>query len=120
MIPLFDENDPRLPQVRKKQRQGDSLSLLLWLDPALPWFAGHFPGAPLLPGVVQVHLAIYFAVHELGLDGEFAGMEMVKFQRPIRPGGEVWLQLEWQAEARRLVFSYLQDGEVAGSGRVKL
>ena len=30
------------------------LSATLYLDPAMPFFAGHFPGEPIMPGVLAV------------------------------------------------------------------
>ena len=40
-----------LPTVLACETLADGVRLQLWLDPDLPWFTGHFPGAPLLFGV---------------------------------------------------------------------
>ena len=114
----------RWPPIREQlqQAEGESqrLTLALWLDPELSWFQGHFPQAPLLPGVVQIHLAIHYAEQVLGIEGAFAGMEMVKFQQPLRPGDLVTLQLLWQPVTGKLHFTYLLGDEAASSGRIKL
>ncbi len=39
-----------LPALLARQATSDSVQLLLHLSADLHWFAGHFPGAPLLPG----------------------------------------------------------------------
>lgn len=111
---------PMLPTLVSKSLDGETATLQLWLDPELVWFAGHFPGAPLLPGVAQLHLAIGYACEQWAIEERFSGLEMLKFQRPLQPGVEVTLQLSWQAESRKLQFCYLKDGEAASSGRVKL
>ena len=113
---------PMLPTLVSKSLDGETatLQLQLRLDPELVWFAGHFPGAPLLPGVAQLHLAIGYACEQWAIEERFSGLEMLKFQRPLQPGVEVTLQLSWQAESRKLQFCYLKDGEAASSGRVKL
>ena len=113
---------PMLPTLVSKSLDGETatLQLQLRLDPELVWFAGHFPGAPLLPGVAQLHLAIGYACEQWAIEERFSGLEMLKFQRPLQPGNEVTLQLSWQAESRKLQFCYLKDGEAASSGRVKL
>lgn len=112
--------DASTPTLLSQRQEGETLVLRLRLDPELVWFAGHFPGAPLLPGVAQLHLAIGYACERWAIEEQFAGLEMLKFQRPLRPGSEVELQLSWQPEQRKLQFCYRLDGETASSGRVKL
>ena len=60
---------------------------------------GHFPGAPVVPGVVQIKWAIALAQRYLAIGGGFAGMENVKFQRAMTPGSRVTLTLEYAAAA---------------------
>ena len=112
--------DASTPTLLSQVLDGHTLTLRLRLDPGLVWFAGHFPGAPLLPGVAQLHLAIGYACEQWAIEERFSGLEMLKFQRPLQPGNEVELQLSWQPEQRKLQFCYLKDGETASSGRVKL
>ena len=111
---------PMLPTLVSKSLDGETATLQLRLDHELVWFAGHFPGAPLLPGVAQLHLAIGYACEQWAIEERFSGLEMLKFQRPLQPGNEVELQLSWQPEQRKLQFCYRLDGETASSGRVKL
>ena len=50
-----------------------------------PWFSGHFPGEPILPGIAQ--LAIIFEAIERSADKQLAvtGISRVKFRQIIRP-----------------------------------
>ena len=114
-----------LPTQLARQVTSNGVQLLLRLDADLPWFRGHFPGAPLLPGVAQLHLAIHFAREEKLLDGEFQGMDQLKFQRPLRPNELCWLTLHRQ-DSGQLRFEYrvgrtenIADLPLASSGRVK-
>lgn len=61
---------------------------IAWVDPALPYFAGHFPGAPILPGVVQLNWAVQFVDRMLpGASADrFAGLARIKFKAPVAPG----------------------------------
>ncbi len=63
------------------------------------FFAGHFPGHPVLPGVLMVEAiaqtGILLALAKKGgLDGKktlFAGIDKVRFRRQVRPGERLLL-----------------------------
>lgn len=113
---LSAEFDPRRPALRAVHRTdaGDDLTLLI--DPRLPQFEGHFPGHPILAGVVQVEWAEMFGRERFGIAGRFAGMEALKFQRVITPGAPVTLSLAWSAG--RLSFRFHSDQGPHASGRL--
>ena len=50
-----------------------------------PWFQGHFPGDPLLPGIAQLHLVLETIRAALGQKVSLAGLKRVRFKRVIRP-----------------------------------
>ena len=75
----------------------------------LCYLQGHFPGRPVLPGVVQVHWAITLAKQALHLQAEFTGIKALKFHRIIEPLKPLTLTLEHSAEPNRLGFSYSSE-----------
>ncbi|MEY2116998.1 hydroxymyristoyl-ACP dehydratase [Rhodanobacter sp. FW106-PBR-R2A-1-13] len=81
--------------------------------PALP---GHFPGAPLVPGVLlleQVALALR------AWRGQRLGRVLeAKFAAPLRPDETAQLQLT-AAEAARVRFEIRRDGVVLARGLVE-
>lgn len=87
-----------LPTVLACETLADGVRLQLWLDPDLPWFTGHFPGAPLLPGVTQIHWVMHYAASLLKLAQPFHGVDQLKFQRPLRPGAECSLRLQFHRQ----------------------
>jgi 3-hydroxyacyl-[acyl-carrier-protein] dehydratase len=68
-----------------------------WLDPALPFFADHFPGEPLMPAVLLAEAAAQAAgalwASTLAADApkRFALAQIVQFKviAPVRPGATV-------------------------------
>jgi 3-hydroxyacyl-[acyl-carrier-protein] dehydratase len=50
-----------------------------------PWFQGHFPGDPLLPGIAQLYLVLETLRSSLGRELVLSGLKRVRFKRVIRP-----------------------------------
>ena len=87
--------------------------------PDEPYFEGHFPGRPIMPGVLimealaQTGLICMFALNlvERGTEFFFAGIEKAKFRRPVVPGDSLQLRARllksrktlWKFEMRALV-----------------
>jgi 3-hydroxyacyl-[acyl-carrier-protein] dehydratase len=69
-----------------------------------PFFTGHFPGRPIMPGVLIVEAlaqaAGVLAVESLGLAGSgklvyFMAIENAKFRAPVEPGCLLTLEVEF-------------------------
>ncbi len=67
-----------------------------------PFFQGHFPGEPIMPGVLileaMAQMGILFAKKTAPDELEnklfvFAGMDSVRFRRPVRPGDRLDMEL---------------------------
>jgi 3-hydroxyacyl-[acyl-carrier-protein] dehydratase len=68
-----------------------------------PFFQGHFPGLPVMPGVLILEalaqsgaLLLYKSVTE-NMDGKifmFTGIDKVRFRRPVFPGDQLILRCE--------------------------
>ncbi len=71
-----------------------------------PAFEGHFPGEPILSGLIQVDWAIRLGREAFAMPGTFQGLEHLKFQAPIRPAEPLELDLAWDATAGHLEFRY--------------
>ncbi|MCL2331146.1 MAG: 3-hydroxyacyl-ACP dehydratase FabZ [Proteobacteria bacterium] len=75
------------------------------------WCAGHFPGNPIMPGVLQVEAmaqtACFIAFKGLDTKGDetlgyFTTMEKIKFFSMVRPGDVLELHVEITAKKMRL------------------
>ncbi len=111
-------SDGRLPKLQALIVTENSADLLLKIPDDLRYFPDHFPGYPLLPGVVQIGWAEHFAKLLFRFQAVFSTMEAIKFVKPIRPGYELRLRLNWHADNRKLNFNYSDDSGSFSSGRL--
>ncbi|MGD1864166.1 MAG: 3-hydroxyacyl-ACP dehydratase FabZ [Phormidesmis sp.] len=92
-----------------------------------PHFQGHFPGRPLMPGVLIVESMAQvggIVLSQLpGVDGRlcvFAGIDKVKFRRPVVPGDQLIITTEL-ITIKRMRFGKMKsraevDGQLACEG----
>lgn len=90
----------------------------LWIDAALPVFAGHFPDNPILPGIVQIEWLRSAAarIFPVFADLHFAGLANIKFKATVQPA--VWLTTHWRAEPAAVEFVIKSAGRVCTQGRL--
>lgn len=91
-----------------------------------PFFQGHFPGNPIMPGVLIIEaLAQVGAVTVLGMPeyrgklAFFAGIDRVRFKRPVRPGDTLRLEVELEKMRRSIGVGQGRatvDGELVAEG----
>ncbi|OLL30161.1 AMP-dependent synthetase [Burkholderia sp. SRS-W-2-2016] len=103
-------------EVLAEARSGDTLQIELRVPPTLIHFAGHFPGLPILPGVVQVDWAARLAAAHWPRVRAVASVERLKFMAPVPPGAVLKLTLTHDAARRRVQFAYRLDGRDCASG----
>lgn len=104
------------PELGDVQVAGSRLEARGRVPAGLPHFAGHFPGEPLLPGVVLIEWSLALARERLGLAGAPCALEALKFREPLRPGQDFALELERAAGLR---FEVASQGRAVASGRVR-
>jgi len=110
---------PTSPVIHELPKQGDEdlrCAVEIPLDQA--YFSGHFPGVPVVPGVAQIGWAVDIARQKLFPDLQCRGMEVLKFQKLLRPGDTAELSLRWNADNAKLYFAFTLNGEPCSSGRL--
>lgn len=84
----------QMPRILSGFGGDDRFSLLLEVSSELSWFEGHFPGQPVLPGIIQLHWANVIATALFELDGLPHHIKRLKFSNVIVPPRIVELVLE--------------------------
>ncbi len=82
-----------------------------------PWLEGHFPGQPVLPGVVQLRWALQLATLIWPDLRTVAAVSNLKFQNPVLPPAQLRLLLQRHPQAARIDFSYHQGEQRCALGR---
>lgn len=66
-----------------------------------PFFQGHFPGHPVMPGVLQLEamaqagsILLFKRVNVTGKIGYFMSADEVKFRKPVMPGDTLFIETE--------------------------
>ncbi len=90
LVDEVDELEPGVSCVARRTLRDDDF-----------WFAGHFPGNPVMPGVLIVEalaqtatVAAASAGDAAGKIGLFAGIDKVRFKRLVKPGDTMRLEAE--------------------------
>ena len=89
-VDAVDECEPGVSARARYRVTGDEAFL-----------AGHFPGNPVFPGVIQIEALAQAGAVAVLADPRFAGrlplfggVEKVRFRRVVRPGDELLLEVE--------------------------
>ena len=74
-----------------------------------PWFSGHFPGQPILPGIALVYMAEQAIIQDALAKGEqlqLHTLKRVRFTQPVRPGETLSLNIVSEEAGEDILFSF--------------
>lgn len=81
---------------------------------------GHFPGNPIMPGVIQCEIiaqtaCVLLANEITGHTPLYAGIDKVRFRRPVRPGDTLETEIRLK---RKMANLYVCTGEARVNGEL--
>lgn len=83
-----------------------------------PSLAGHFPGNPVVPGVVLLKEVLETLRRGTGRPLMVTGLPLVKFSSPLKPGELVTILVD-EDGAARATFSCRVDARLIASGAIE-
>jgi len=81
-----------------------------------PWFAGHFPEDPILPGISQIGMVVDCIAATDGRKVYPAGLSRVKFRKIVRPGEILDIYASYDNKRGWYVFRVSSGSEEVCSG----
>ncbi len=116
LLALFSKKELLDIRVLKQSPAHLSLEILFSMKSGL--FDGHFPDLPLLPGVIQAHLAITLFERYQGQKIQFGGFKAMKFFSPIFPGNRLQLDCDFAPQKGQMTFQYIAGEKIFSKGVV--
>jgi 3-hydroxymyristoyl/3-hydroxydecanoyl-(acyl carrier protein) dehydratase len=83
------------------------------------FFEGHFPGLPILSGVMQLHWMIMLAKQHWYPQRKFSTVSRIKFQRPILPEDVLDIELTHRGDGK-FHYVYKSNDHLMSSGSFEL
>ena len=88
------------------------------IGPESPWFSGHFPDEPILPGFAT--LSMVFDAIQLVSNNKLVltGLKKIRFKQVIKPGDRLEIKAETQNNKHSYSFTIHANGIHACKGRL--
>ena len=82
-----------------------------------PWFSGHFPGEPILPGVALLGMVFDAIKQVCGENFKISGVKRIKFKQIIMPGDKIQIIARKKNSDNSLyTFQVMVDSKIACNG----
>jgi UDP-3-O-[3-hydroxymyristoyl] N-acetylglucosamine deacetylase/3-hydroxyacyl-[acyl-carrier-protein] dehydratase len=101
VMKLIPHRYPFLMLDKVTKIEGNKITAIKNVSANEPYFQGHFPGHPIMPGVLQLEAMAQAAgiltlkqAENLGKLAYFMSAESVKWRRPVRPGDTIVIEIE--------------------------
>lgn len=107
-----------LPEILDVSATESETTINFYIQEDISYFRGHFPEAPVLPGVVQLDWALYFARKYMGISSNMVkSVEVLKFQLVVQPLQDLMLHMVKKSDYK-FSFKFTSKKGVHASGRV--
>jgi 3-hydroxymyristoyl/3-hydroxydecanoyl-(acyl carrier protein) dehydratase len=92
-----------------KATNDNHIEALADVPAASPWFSGHFPGEPILPGIALVYMVEQAIIQDALQKGEqvqLHALKRVRFTQPVRPEDALSVSITGEEKGEEVLFSF--------------
>ena len=115
-----EESRSAEPELLAERRSAMGIERRLRVPHDLVFLAGHFPGFPVVPAVVQLRWVMAAAADVLGSEPAVLRVDALKFRGLLLPGQDFDLEVELSSDGRSFRFRLGDGARVFASGRCRL
>jgi len=106
-----------------KATNDNHIEALADVPAASPWFSGHFPGEPILPGIALVYMVEQAIIQDALQQGEqvqLRELKRVRFNQPVRPEETLLVSITSEEKGEEVLFSFkvASQGNIVCSGSI--
>jgi len=101
--------------LNKKMEEGKMVAKVR-TDSNSPWFSGHFPGDPILPGIAQLNMIVDLIAKSGEENFCITGLSRVKFRKVVRPGELLDISVTRGNKKNQYIFKITSGSEDVCSG----
>jgi 3-hydroxyacyl-[acyl-carrier-protein] dehydratase len=87
----------------------NEIEALAYVPTDSPWFVGHFPNEPILPGIALINLTQQAIIEDAAAKGEeiiFEALKRVRFTGPVRPGESLKVNITREEAGVEILFTF--------------
>lgn len=118
-IKSFFETKITDPIIHGIELSKDKLKMNLYFLEESSYFNGHFPGCPILPGVIQTHFVFKYLKDFYGIAPEKYSINKLKFSNLILSKQKVNLTINRHSDYE-FSFSYINSDKISSSGNIRI
>lgn len=102
----------------KKLEAATIITASVTADKDSPWFSGHFPNNPILPGIAQLGMVVDLISKPKEGSLSITGLSRVKFRKLIRPGDQLDIEVTRISSENHCIFKITSGNEDVCSGKM--
>ncbi|WP_028584027.1 3-hydroxyacyl-ACP dehydratase FabZ family protein [Desulfogranum mediterraneum] len=88
------------------------------IDAGSPWFSGHFPDDPILPGIAQLKMVADLLGRTTAARVDVLGLSRIKFRKIVRPGEQLDIEVSCTPQSDQCQFKITCGDQEVCSGRM--
>jgi len=103
-------------EIEAIQMQENEIAARVITDAQSPWFSGHFPDNPILPGIAQLKMVADLIAASRDDGMHLTGLSRIKFRKIVKPGEILDIHATFVQIKKQYVFRITSGNDEVCSG----